>query len=220
VEVVSFAGGAGRGQTEFMARGACAPPGATWHPQRVFLSHTAELREHPRPLSFAAAAESAVARARFAVADQAYLAAMARSPADACRQAIRDADVYLGIIGFRYGTLAGQQTGPSYTELEFDTATALGMPRLIFLLDERGVIPLPAEQIVDAAHGARQAEFRRRLRDESDLMIAYVTTPPELETAVYQALVEIARPHRSALPARPRGGRPARRPAAVTVSGG
>jgi len=175
----------------------------------VFLSHTIELRDFPRPLSFVAAAESAVARARLSVADCAYLAAGDRAPADWCRQAVREADIYVGIIGFRYGSPA-RESGRSYTELEFDTATALRMPRLVVLLDERGVIPLPAEQIIDPLHGTRQAAFRQRLRERSGLTIAYVTTPWELETVTYQALVEISHPSRSPAPAPTRRGHPAR----------
>ena len=177
--------------------------------QRVFLSHTNELRQFPRPLSFVAAAESAVARARLCVSDQAYLALGNSRPADSCQHAVRDADVYVGIIGFRYGSVT-RDRGPSFTELEFDTATALCMPRLVVLLDERGVIPLPAEQIIDSSHGSRQAAFRRRLREESGLTIASVTTPWELETVVYQALIEVTRPSRNVAPAPSRGGRPAR----------
>lgn len=193
-----------------MGSRAWALPGAERRLQRVFLSHTDELRAFPSPRSFVAAAESAVGRARFTVADQAYLAAADRSPADSCRRAIGDADIYVGIIGFRYGTLTGGHLGPSYTELEFDAATALRLPRLVVLLDERGVIPLPAEHIVDAAHGARQDAFRRRLRERSDLTVAFVTTPSELETAVYQALVEISHAHRCRAPAPLRCGHRAR----------
>jgi Domain of unknown function (DUF4062) len=193
-----------------MSRVGSTAPGAMVRPQRVFLSHTSELREFPSPLSFVGAAESAVARARFAVTDQAYLAAGDRGPARACRQAISESDIYLGIIGFRYGSLAREHPRLSYTELEFATATALRMPRLVVLLDEHGIVPLPADQIIDHLHGTRQAAFRRRLRLESGLTIACVATPQELETAVYQALVEIAHHCSSPLPFRPRGGRPAR----------
>ncbi len=44
-------------------------------PQRVFLSHTADLGRHAEPGSFVAAAVEAVLRARHAVTDMAYFAA-------------------------------------------------------------------------------------------------------------------------------------------------
>ena len=123
--------------------------------RRAFLSHTAELRQFPVPRSFVAAAEAAVTRTGLAIADMAYFTD--RETIAEHREGVRGCDVYVGLIGLRYGSPVGLPE-VSYTELEFNTATAAGLPRLIFLLDDEAVLPIPPAKALDADPGlqARQ----------------------------------------------------------------
>ena len=50
------------------------------------------------------AAADAVSRAGDVVADMAHFTALENSPAQVSREAVRAADVYVAIVGFRYGT--------------------------------------------------------------------------------------------------------------------
>src|SRR5215472_3101073 len=157
----------------------------------MFLSHTTELREFPKDRSFVVAAEAAISRAGDVVTDMAYFTARDTQPAEYCRRAVAAADVYVGIVGLRYGSPVRDLPERSYVELEFEIATELGHPRLLFLLDEDAELPLPASRIVDREYGDRQASFRRRLV-ESGLTFATIASPAELETRLYQALAELA----------------------------
>ncbi|MFC5693629.1 DUF4062 domain-containing protein [Amycolatopsis mediterranei] len=179
--------------------------GALWPAQakkpsarRVFLSHTSELRELPEPRSFVAAAEAAVARAGDAVADMAYFTARDVTPEQVDREQLAEADVYVLIAGFCYGTPVRDRPEVSYTEQEFQTATDTGLPRLVFLLAEDTAGP-PA-LFRDLRYGARQEAFRQRLHD-SGVTVTTVSSPDQLETELLQALTDLARPKQLSMPA-------------------
>jgi SOS-response transcriptional repressor LexA len=158
---------------------------------RVFLSHTSELRDFPRDESFVRAAENAVIRANATISDMSYFTARDGKPADYCRQEVGKCDVYAGIIGFRYGSPVSDDQQWSYVELEFDTATDLGLPRLLFLLDPDEVLALPSSYLSDPddERNKRQRKFREKLK-KAGATIAFVDSPQRLETKLYQALTE------------------------------
>ena len=108
-----------------------------------------------------------------------------------CRAVVAESDVYVLIVGFRYGLPVVDQSDVSYTELEHQTAEQRGIPRLVFLLgeDTEG----PAGMFRDLERGARQHAFRVRLA-AAGVTTATVTSPGELETALLQALTSIPRP--------------------------
>ena len=163
--------------------------------RRVFLSHTAELREFPAGRSFVEAAEAAVNRTGGVVMDMAYFSAADDRPADYCQEVVRSCDVYLGLIGLRYGSQVRDRSDVSYTELEFDTATDAGMPRLIFMLDDSSAIPIPPARLLDQEHDfqARQRHFRARLLD-ADVMIRMFSSPEGLELEIFHALRNLPEP--------------------------
>jgi hypothetical protein len=176
---------------------------------RVFLSHTSELRERPARRSYVEAAEAAVKSAGHAVIDMHYFTARDQDPVSYCREMIEHADIYVAIVGFQHGSVVDGER--SYTEMEFQTATGLGRPRLVFLLDEELADPevRPTDPI-----DRRQAAFRARLQHEAELTIHRSTSPDNLELRLFQSLVELsggrlAFRYQAPSPPRPRtGGRP------------
>ena len=116
--------------------------------------------------------------------DMRYFAARDGKPADYCRQRVRECEVYVAVIGFRYGSMV-PGGAVSYTELEFDEAGTAGLPRLVFLLDEPVGMPATlAGADRDAAEG-----FRQRLRS-AGLVVRAFTSPAALELEVFHALTE------------------------------
>ncbi|MBM5817976.1 MAG: hypothetical protein FJ083_15785 [Cyanobacteria bacterium K_Offshore_surface_m2_239] len=100
----------------------------------------------------------------------------------------------MAIIGFQYGSPVRDRPDISYTELEFETASAKGMHRLVFLLDSSpgSALGLPADAIRDLVHGPRQEIFRRRLSGGEGLIVRKVRNPDHLGLEVERALRGLA----------------------------
>jgi hypothetical protein len=161
-------------------------------PRRVFLSHTSELHDHPVGDSFVQAAQRAVLRAGDAIIDMSYFTAGAAKPEEHCRHRVENSDIYVGIIGFKYGSPVPGRSDLSYTELEFQAARDAGIPRLIFILDAAAAALLPANP--EPPHiSEKQQQFRRSILD-SGLMVSTISSPDRLELLLLQSLLESRSP--------------------------
>ena len=160
---------------------------------KVFLSHTKELREYPEgERSFVNQAERAVSACGHVIVDMADFPALDQVPAEVCVERVRACDVYVGLFGMRYGSPVRGQPSRSYTELEFDTASEAGLPRLIFIVDPSSTQSgLPLDAGADHRYGERQETFLRRVRD-SGLTVQSFRNPDDLRDKVSQALRALA----------------------------
>ena len=177
----------------------------------MFLSHTSELREFPRGASYVAAAERAVSAAGHVIVDMADFPAADLPAAQLCADRVRGCDVYVGVLGTRYGSPVRDKPEVSYTELEFGTATEAGLDRLVFLLDtDADDLGIPAARLIDREFGARQDAFRGRVRD-SGLVTGSFASPAGLGQLVERSLRDLAERRRDG------GSRRGRIPAMVVV---
>jgi tetratricopeptide (TPR) repeat protein len=158
----------------------------------VFISHTAELRDFPAGNSYVAEAVESIAAAGHVPVDMAGFAAADQPPAQLCAELVRGCDVYLGVLGTRYGSPVRDKPVVSYTELEFDTATEAGLDRLVFLLDTGAAdLGIPVSALIDEEFGARQAAFRARVQD-SELTTHSFASTAELGKLVERSLRALA----------------------------
>ena len=157
-------------------------------PLRVFLSHTSELRKYPQERSFVAAAEQAVIRAEDAVLDMAVFHRAGGQARQYCGSRCGGRCVRRH---HRIPVRSPVRDEPelSYTELEFDAATEVGLPRLVFLLDEDAVLPLPrtACPIPSTRHGSRRSVSGSPTQDDGPA--GRVTGPAGL--LLFQALTDL-----------------------------
>jgi len=179
-------------------------------PWRVFLSHTSELRQYPEPgQSYVDRAERAVSAAKHVIVDMADFASADQPPASLCADKVGECDVYVGIFGLRYGSPVRDRPEVSYTELEFDTATELGIPRLVFQVDsDSGDLGLPPRAMIDREFGDRQDAFLQRVSD-GGLTVQRFRNPDHLALLVERSLwaLEQRSARESPQPAQPSRGR-------------
>ena len=136
--------------------------------------------------------ERAIAAAGHVIVDMADFPAADRPAAQVCVERVQGCEVYVGVLGTRYGSPVRDKPDVSYTELEFDTATEAGMDRLVFMLDpDAAEVGIPPSQLIDREYGDRQDAFRRKVRD-SQLTKQSFTNPDMLGRLVERALRELA----------------------------
>lgn len=117
-------------------------------------------------------------------------------PLDLCLNDVVSCDLYICIVGWRYGYIP-QKNNPehkSITELEFGKAVELNKPCLIFILDEDAIWP---PQAIDAVTGeGNRGEliqaFRQRLMRE--YIVGLFRTPEELASLVSVAVHSLLTP--------------------------
>jgi hypothetical protein len=154
---------------------------------RIYISSTyGDLREH-REKAYRALRQldhDAVAMEDYVAADQRPLAE--------CLEDVAACDLYVGIFAHRYGYVPEHDNpdGRSITELEYRHAEALGIPRLVFLLDP--AVPwAPAwidAFIGDGDHGARIRALREELG--RDRLVSFFTTADGLAQQVGVAVTK------------------------------
>ena len=153
---------------------------------QVFVSHTSDMDLFPAGRSFVQAALDGIGRAGLAAVDMRHFAAREGAPVEYCRQRVRECEFYIAVVGFRYGSLV-PGTELSYTEAEFQEASAAGKLRLVFLLHQDARVP---EGSGDAGRSTVEG-FRARL-EQAGLIRATFTTAADLELEVLHALTEAA----------------------------
>ncbi len=87
--------------------------------------------------------------------------AYAYPPKDECLEKVRNSNVFVGILGMRYGQ-EDRDSGKSLTHLEYEEAQERGLPCLMYLIDKKSGWVHPAD--VDLGDAAKNLEqFKERL---------------------------------------------------------
>ncbi len=154
--------------------------------KRIFVSSTFLDNEARRKV-----VADAITAAGHVVVGMEHFTAAPRPPLAECRRIVEGCHCMVGILAHRYGWIPEGETR-SITEIEYDTATAAGIPRLMFVLAEAE--PVNLEEDLD--QGPDRWEKQPKLR-AFKAKISEELTPARFEeatlgTRVMQALQENA----------------------------
>jgi len=107
--------------------------------------------------------------------------AIPETPESFCPEKVCECDLFVGIVGHCYGSCPpGKKM--SYTEIEYDTAQAIGMDCLMFLVKDDYSYPTYKRE-PDAAWKKLQS-FRKKIRE----IHGYFRTPDDLKLVLLQGI--------------------------------
>jgi hypothetical protein len=101
------------------------------------------------------------------------------SPIDECLNVVQSCRLYVGVFGMRYGTVPDGHD-KSMTHIEYDEAQRLGLPSLIYLLNENH--PIPAKD-VETGPGAEKLQALKELLKKRHT-VSFFTTPEDLQARI------------------------------------
>ncbi|MCP9773863.1 DUF4062 domain-containing protein [Synechococcus sp. Tobar12-5m-g] len=155
------------------------------------------MRKYPSAGSYIDKAERAISATGNVVIDMRDFPSIDEAPAHVCIDRVKDCDVYVGIYGTRWGSPVRDRPDVSYTELEFDTATATKgteheIQRLVFQLDPEAEDPgIPPKALIDRLYGDRQEEFLAKVSN-AGLTLQKFSNPDQLSQLVERSLKQLA----------------------------
>ena len=152
---------------------------------QVFVSSTYEdLREERQ------AAVEAILKAGHIPAGMELFTAGSESQLEIIRQWIRDSDIYMLILGGRYGSIE-PKSKLSYTEVEFDYARQIGKPFFSVVLSDAGKnkkVRKRGLSVVEQDNSERYKAFRAKVLSH---MCAFFENSKDVKLAIFETLPQI-----------------------------
>jgi hypothetical protein len=154
---------------------------------QVFVSSTySDLREERQ------AAVEAILTVGHIPAGMELFAAGDQSQMEVIRQWIDDSDIFLLILGGRYGSI-DLGSGKSYIQLEYEHAVAVGKPLFACVVEERALedrIKLRGSEILELKHPDRLAHFRSQILTK---VVRFWSDVKDIKLAIHESLGTLSR---------------------------
>ena len=156
-------------------------------PWRIFVSSTKE-----DLIPYREAVETVLTGMEHIPLGMEYFVSSPDSPIDVCLATVRRSQLYIVIVGMRYGSIE-EGSGKSFTELEYDEAVKNKIPVVAFVIDEEQCAILP--KFVDVGEKAEKLkQFKAKLN--SSYLVSRFASIDNLkqlvEKSVQQAIDKIS----------------------------
>lgn len=115
-----------------------------------------------------------------------HLTAEDASAVEVSLRMVEEADVYLGILAYRYGTIPPGAEA-SITEMEYDRAVKLGKPQLIFFIHKDH--PVKIADVDTGPLAAKLEALKKRIGDQR--VAASFKSPEDLRSHVVEGLTKL-----------------------------
>lgn len=109
------------------------------------------------------------------------------SPVDECLQVVRSCKVYIGVFGMRYGSVPDGHER-SMTHLEYEEAQRVGLPALIYIIDEENQ-PLLPKHVETGPGAAKLVSLKEELKKRH--VVSFFTTPEDLRGRILHDLPQL-----------------------------
>ena len=101
------------------------------------------------------------------------------SPVEECLKVVQSCRLYVGVFGMRYGSVPDGYD-KSMTNIEYDEAQRLGLPSLIYLLNENH--PIPAKDVEIGPNAEKLEALKEQLKKRH--VVSFFTTPEDLQARI------------------------------------
>lgn len=136
------------------------------------------------------AAVEAILKAGHIPAGMELFAAGDESQLDTIKRWIEASDIYMLILGGRYGSLE-PKTGLSYIELEYDYAVSLDIPIFAAVIKDEALekrVKTKGREVIETEHPKEYKDFRQKVLGKTS---AFFEDPKDIKLAVHESIADI-----------------------------
>lgn len=147
----------------------------------VFVSSTYE-----DLIPYREAAQQVLIRLEQIVKGMEFFGSSSQKPLKFCLETVKECKIYVAILGMRYGSI-DEETGKSFTQLEYEEAIKNNIPTLIYIIGND--CPVLSKYIDVDERGEKLKDFKMLLR--ANHMVSFFVSPEDFATKLTQDLVNV-----------------------------